>query len=398
MTERERLARIFGIQPLRPLGAVLVSAAISPVLWIGSGLVGVGLIALYIDERRRIGEHLAEVDDWGFSVTGYRAWLLAREPTFDLELRRDVASELIAGAFAAVDARIRVERRGERVVRVAMPRVEIRGGERLRTFLSGDRRRLLEVRDRVLAPLHADVGIAGMRMGDRESLAALVVSPAGEANQGAFRDQAKAAPPELQSLVHAGTTQLRPPRESQSLGLRVERLLYATGQHPPNASALVVAAIGGSLFGAFVGPLWLLLGAASSGALVYGARWTAHSRVAKALASVAGELPFPVEGYDDWLLSGRPIMDVEFERSPARADVERRLRSSARVADVTWLSDTLLRLESLPILHVPAHEIPSFWGGDPRELQMVARRVLVPLHDTHRVVAVRMGGYLDRRA
>src|SRR4051794_8482051 len=122
MRERERLARIFGIEPLRPTGALVMAAGLGllPMMWITSGLIAVSLAALYADERRKLRNGLAEVDGWGFPVTGYREWLLAREPAFDVELRRDVAIELLEASIAAIDSAIIVERRAERVMRVVM--------------------------------------------------------------------------------------------------------------------------------------------------------------------------------------------------------------------------------------------------------------------------------------
>ena len=49
-------------------------------------------------------------------------------------------------------------------------------------------------------------------------------------------------------------------------------------------------------------------------------------------------------------------------------------------------------------MHMASHGIKSFWGGDPALLAIVVERVLVPLHKAHGIAAVRMGGYLDRRA
>jgi hypothetical protein len=400
MKDRERLARIFGIEPLEPLGASALAGLMallgSPVLWIASGSVASWLVAIFVDEQRKIRDGVAEVSRWGFPVSGYREWLLAREPAFDLELRRDVAIELVEGSLLAVDATIAVERRGERVVRVVMRRIEIRGREGVPTFLAGDRKRLVELCDRVLAPLHADVGIAEMRMGDRESLGALVASAAKETNEGsAFRDQAKAAPPDLQSLVHAGTANLLPPREAKSLVLRTDRLLYATGQHPSSAGAMSLAVGGMAVVGLIIAPLGVLVGAAAGSGFAFAMRRADRDRAKRAL-DVAMRWPFPVDGYDDWLLSGRPICDIEFGSPPPRAEVERRIRGIARVADLTWLTETLLRLESQPIMHFAEQGILPFWGGDPRELQQIVR-VALPLHATHQVVAIRMGGYLDRR-
>jgi len=396
MTERERLSRIFGIEPLRPMVPLAVSAALGviPPALIVSGIIVVTLAAMYVDDNRKIRKALDEVKTWDYPVEGYREWLLAREPAFDLELRRDVGVELIEQALAAIDSAIEVERRGERVVRVIMRRVEVRSGEHVPTFLAGDRIRLAEVRDRVLAPLHADVGIVVMRMGNRESLGALVAAASN--TEGAFREQAKVAPPDLQSLVHVGTSQLAPPREARSRTVRIERLLYAQGQRPSGAAAMAGALGILTLFGAAVAPLGILAGAGCGALAAYAMRLGDRGRAYAELAKAA-RWPFPVLGYDDWLLSGRPICDLEFGSPPKRTEVERALRGVARVAALTWLSDTLLRMESQPILHNAGEGILPFWGGDPRELQQVARRVLVPLHETHRIVAVRMGGYLDRR-
>jgi hypothetical protein len=402
MRERERLARIFGIEPLRPLGASALAGLMAllgtPVLWIASGTVTTWLVAIFVDEQRKIRDGLAEVNRWGFPVSGYREWLLALEPAFDLELERDVAIELLEGSLRAVDATIVIERRGERVVRVVMRRIEIRGGgEGVPTFLAGDRKRLAELCDRVLAPLHADVGIAEMRMGDRESLGALVATAAKDRHEGsAFRDQAKAAPPDLQSLVHAGTANLRPPREANALDLRVDRLLYATGQHPSSAGAMSLAVGGLAVVGMIVAPLGVLIGAAAGSGFAVAMRRNDHARVQRAL-EVSRRWPFPVEGYDDWLLSGRPLCDIEFASAPDHAEVERKLRAVARVAELVWLNDKLLRLESQPVMHSAEKGIMPFWGGDPRELQQIVRVVHPSPHAEHPVVAIRMGGYLDRR-
>ncbi|HEY5920662.1 MAG TPA: hypothetical protein VIV11_03280 [Kofleriaceae bacterium] len=399
MKERERLARIFEIEPMRPVGALVMAGLMAvipwPLTWIGSGTIVLWLTAIYTDEQRKIREGLAEVDAWGFKVNGYREWLLAREPAFDLELRRDVGIDLIAASVAAVDSTITVELRGERVVRVVMLPVEVRGGPEVELFFAGDRKRLRELCDRVLAPLHADVGIAEMRMGDREALGALVARPAKD-RETAFRDQGKVAPPDLQSLARAGTSQRRPPREANVLKLRVDRLLYATGQHPASAGAMTASVGVLAVVGMIIAPIGAVIGVAAGSGIAWSMLRSDRNKVERALAQ-ATRYPFPVEHYDDWLLSGRPILDIEFGSPPRRAELERALRGVARVADLTWLDDTLVRMESQPVMHICGPGIPSFWGGDPRELQQVSRRVLVPLHDTHRVVAVRMGGYLDRR-
>lgn len=399
MTERERLARIFGIEPVRPFAALALAAALGvvPLAWLGSAAIVLGVAGIYADEQRKIKAGLAEVAGWGFPVTGYREWLLAREPAFDLELQRAMAIELLQASIAAVDPAIRVEERGDRVVRVVMRRIEVRAGDQVRAFLAGDRKRLAELHDRVLAPLHADVGITALRMGEREELGALVAAPSLTVPAGpAFREQAVVAPPDLQSLVHAGTSQLDTPREARSIELREDRLLYATGQTPADTRIMAIVIFGGAIVGMIVAPMFAVVGGAAGTGLSIALRQNDRTKLARALAR-ATRWPFPIDGYEDWLLSGRPICDIEFGSPPDRDEVERKLRGVARAADIAWLTDRLVRMESEPIMHVAEHGIPSFWGGDPRELQQLARAVLVPLHETHRIVGVRMGGYLDRR-
>jgi hypothetical protein len=411
ISERHRLARIFGFEPVKPWGALGGAALLAAIpggallgTWIASGALTVGITAMIVDENRKIADGLQEVRRWGFSVEGYRAWLLAHSPAFDLELRRDVATDLITASLTAVDGSIIVERRSERVVRVIMRRIEMEGGENQPTFLVGDRKRLFEVHDRVLAPLHADVGIVAMRMGDRDTLTALVASPRSATADAAFREQALVAPPDLQSLAHTGTSHLRPPQEASSMKLRTDRLLYATGQVPTTAGKLmtliVVGLICGGGIGATIGvggALGILFG---TGAGTFGA-WLArrgdHRRLERALAA-SQQYPFPVEGYENWLLSGRPQLDVEFAAPVDDGSLEDMIRTTNRNMTLTWLSDRVIRIECEPVMHMAAQGIKSFWGGDPDMFALIVRRVLEPLHGKVGIVAVRMGGYLDRRA
>jgi hypothetical protein len=405
LSERHRLARIYGFEPVKPwgaLGGAIVLAIIPWQTWIAGGALALGITAMVVDENRKIADGLKEVSTWGFAVEGYRDWLLAYSPAFDLELRRDVAVDLIAASLGAVDASIVVERRGDRMVRVIMRRIEMEGGEGQPTFLVGDRKRLFEVRDRVLGPLHADVGIIAVRMGDRDTLAALVASPQSATADAAFREQALVAPPDLQSLAHAGTSQLRPPQEAGGLRLRTDRLLYATGQVPTTAGMLTTIVIGGVIAGGIVGvmagiggALGILLGSGFGTLAAWAARRGDHTRLQRALEP-AWEYPFPVEGYENWLLSGRPQFDVEFASSTD--DVEELIRATNRNVTLTWLTDRVVRIECEPVMHMASQGIKSFWGGDPDMFAVIVRRVLSPLHVKVGIVAVRMGGYLDRRA
>lgn len=405
--DRERLARVFGFEPVKPwgaLGGAVLLAIIPWHTWIAGGAIALGLTALVVDENRKIADGLKAVESWGFPVEGYRAWLLAFSPTFDIELRRDVAVDLITSSLTAVDPSIVVERRGERVVRVVMRRIEMQGPENRPSFLVGDRKRLFEVRDRVLGPLHADVGIVAMRMGDRDSLAALVAAPQSATADAAFREQALVAPPDLQSLAHAGTSQLRPPQEAGALGLRTDRLLYATGQVPTTAGMLSTIVLGGLLAGVIAGGIasvgagvGLVIGTALGTVGAWLARRADRTRLERALETIR-QHSFPVEGYENWLLSGRPLLDVELESPPGDGVLEGLLRATNRNVTITWLSDRTVRIESEPVMHMAAQGLKSFWGGNPTLFAVLVERVFVPLDAQYRIVAVRMGGYLDRKA
>jgi hypothetical protein len=406
-SERHRLARVFGFEPMKPWGAIggaIILAVIPWQTWIAGGALALGITAMLVDENRKIADGLKEVATWGYPVEGYRDWLLAHSPTFDLELRRDVSSDLISSSLAAVDPSIVVERRGDRVVRVIMRRIEMEGGERQPTFLVGDRKRLLEVRDRVLGPLHADVGIVALRMGDRDSLAALVATQRSATADAAFREQAIVAPPELQSLAHAGTSNLRPPQEASSLALRTDRLLYATGQVPITSGNLFTILIGcltaGGIIGVMAGiggPLGVLIGSGFGTVAAWGARRSDHKKLDRALEA-SRQYPFPVEGYENFLLSGRPQFDVELAAPLEDGSFEDLIRTTNRNVTLTWLSDRIVRIECEPVMHMASQGIKSFWGGDEGMFASIARRVLEPVHRTVGIVAVRMGGYLDRRA
>ncbi len=80
------------------------------------------------------------------------------------------------------------------------------------------------------------------------------------------------------------------------------------------------------------------------------------------------------------------------------SEVEGLLHATGRFITLSWISERIVRVESEPVLHRAAQGISSFWGGDPTQLAALVERVLLPLAKSYGVVAVRMGGYLDRRA
>jgi hypothetical protein len=394
--DRWRLARAFGFDPIPEFSSLIAGVGLA-LLAVPAGVIGLVpsamVLGMYAAERRKIATGLREVEAWGFPVEGYRAWILAFEPAFDLELRADVGSDLLAQALTTIDREIVVETRSPRVVRVVTPRVWLKavsGGE----GAVGDRKLLASIHTRVLAPLHADVGIVAMRMGDRGSLGTLVATSTLEA-KAAFRDSAMAAPPALQALVHAGTAQLQPAHEARGLRLRDDRVLHAQPTSMGLAGAVSITAI---ITGAVLaGPVGGWLGAAVglvAGITAVGAN---DRRRARAVARQLDQFGFPVEGYDDWLISARPVMDVELRAPVESVWVARQLTGVQ--PRLTWLAETLLRIETEPRLVTPGGggAIEPFWGGDWTVAVRIAKTLLVPLHERVGIVAVRMGGFVDRR-
>lgn len=400
--DRRRLARAFGFEPIKPWGPIagVGATVLLPQFWIVGGALAVGIVAVIVDENRKIGDGLREVDNWGFPVVGYRDWLLAANPVFDIELRREVSVDLLAGSLHAVDPSIAVSRRSERVARVTMKRVELEGPQQQPTFLVGDRKRLFEVRDRVLAPLHADVGIVTVRMGDADTLAALVPLTKEEGGGAAFRDQAINAPPDLQSLAHAGTAHLAPPQEARSLRLRQDRLLFALGRVPVTSGMLTLTLVGamivGGIFtaGASLGAgLGFLIGGGAGSFGVWGMRRSDRRRIDQEVAQFTRRA-FPIDGFENWLLSGRPQFDIELERAVDPAYLAKLLESATHKVTLTWLSDVVVRVETEPTIHMAGHGIKSFWGGNPYVFDELIGRIAKAMIG---IRAVRMGGYLDRR-
>jgi len=418
-----RLARAFQIPPTKHAVAFTFIGALAGLgalgmapMFIPAAAILAGVGGFELTDRRAIARGLRELDDWGVPVTGYREWLLADEPTFEVELRREVDIEVIASATAAFDSAIAVTRLGERVFRVVTRRIAMPATRPGRPpIYLGDRRLLRELYAGVLAPLHADVGIAALRMGDLGKLSALVPLGAGDqptapsaGGMGAFREPAMAAPPALQALQNIETTSLRPAQDARLLSGRSQRVLEAAGRAPTGAGTVVAMAIGGLVTGAQLGWVGACVGAL--GGLIGGIAVAigTNRRNAHAVANLIRWEGFPIEGYDDWLISGRPLLDVELaspiDRDALAAQLDRleafsvEANQSIRwVQEVRWLSDRLVRIETRPTLIQPTRKLRPFYGGSHTMFQALMDDVLMPLHQRSGIAAVRMGGYVDRR-
>ena len=423
-SEHARLARAFAIPPTKQglavtlasgfgaAGLLGLTAAFAPAAAV---VVAVGTFA--ITDRRVIAKGLRELDKWGFPIEGYRPWLLAAEPTFDVELRREIDVDMIVTSAAAIDPAINVRRISARSFRVITRRIALPGikdGD-LPIHL-GDRRLLRELYERMLSPLHADIGIVIMRMGDRATLTAIVpTNMAGEdggpamLGMGAFREPAKAAPPALQALVHGGATSLSLTAETRKLPFRSERILHAAGRSPAGVGTVLAITAGGAVSGVQFGPIGAGAGAIVGFIAGVAAAIANNRRNVRVVSSLVAWHGFEIDGYEDWLIAGRPLFDVELTDIIDRDAFTQQLHAIVAfsgeaattvrwVTEVTWLEDTLVRVETRPALVQPTStRIRAFYGGSHVLFQQCLTQVLIPLHGRVRIKTVHMGGYVERR-
>ncbi|MGE0871298.1 MAG: hypothetical protein AB7P03_22245 [Kofleriaceae bacterium] len=417
---------MFGVRETRKRPAVLTAAGAGliglavPGALVVAGGIAAGLGGFTFADRRAVAKGLREVEAWGFPVEGYRAWLIADDPTFDIELAREVDLDVIRTSVRAIEPTCRVERTLPKVFRIVTRKVALPSPKRDEpAMLVGDRRLLHELHAQILAPLHADVGIVAMRMGDGSAFSsvdrrlALPSSTTTEGDSmGAFRDAAMAAPPALQALVHVGGTR-ELPREARGLRHRAERVLYAIHASPNGVGTAVGFAACGAVTGAgwldFVGGPGVAIGAAAGlfcGAI---AAIQANRRNARKIAASTQGHGFPIEGYDDWLISGLPLFDIELAGPADHGWLAEQLRALHAfsittntdvpwVEQITWLGSQLVRIETRPtLIEPPGRKVEPFYGGSHMMFQTLTRDVLVPLHARTGIKIVRMGGYIDRR-
>ena len=378
-------------------------------------VVAVGTFA--VTDRRVIAKGLRELDKWGFPIEGYRSWLLAAEPAFDVDLLREIDIDMIITSCAAIDPAIVVRRISERSFRVVTRRIALPGTKDGDPPIHlGDRRLLRELYDRMLSPLHADIGIVAMRMGDRSTLTSIVpAATLGDDGQpamlgmGAFREPAKAAPPALQALVHSGGTSLSLTEETRRLPFRSERVLHAAGRSPAGIGTVLAITAGGAFSGVQFGLIGASIGAIGGFIGGIAAALANNRRNVRIVSSLTGWHGFEIDGYDDWLIAGRPMFDIELTAPLDRTVFAQQMNgivafsgeanSTVRwVTEITWLEDLVVRVETRPTLIQPTStRIRAFYGGSHILFQQCLNTVLIPLHAHVRIKTVHMGGYVERR-
>ena len=423
-SDHVRLARAFAIPPTKRGMAATLAAGFGAAGLLGASIAFVPAIAVVaavggfaVTDRRVIAKGLRELDKWGFPIEGYRGWLLAAEPTFDVDLLREIDIDMIITSCAAIDPAIVVRRISERSFRVVTRRIALPGlkdGDP--PVHLGDRRLLRVLYERMLSPLHADIGIVAMRMGDRATLASIVPTAAlGDDGQpamlgmGAFREPAKAAPPALQALVHSGGTSLSLTAETRKLPFRSERVLHAAGRSPAGIGTVLAITAGGMFSGVQFGVIGAGIGAVGGFIGGIAAAVANNRRNVRVVSSLTGWQGFEIDGYDDWLIAGRPLFDIELtapiDRTAFAAQLNAIVAFSGEanttvrwVTEITWLEETLVRVESRPTLIQPTSaRIRAFYGGSHILFQQCLTTVLIPLHNLVKIKSVHMGGYVERR-
>jgi len=134
-----------------------------------------------------------------------------------------------------------------------------------------------------------------------------------------------------------------------------------------------------------------------------------NRRNVRVVSSLVAWHGFEIDGYEDWLIAGRPLFDIELTELIDRDALTQQLHAIVAfsgeaattvrwVTEVTWLEDTLVRVETRPALVQPTStRIRAFYGGSHVLFQQCLTQVLIPLHGRVRIKTVHMGGYVERR-
>lgn len=148
---------------------LLVATLIVPSLTVFSMVVWLTLVGgafaassrRRLERRRMITEKLQWSEQQPFPVVGYAEWLTSEVPLFDVTTKGPV-DPAFAEAVSAVDPRIGVERLDPHTVRIAIP------PKKHYSLTLADRESLHELFERLLVPMHKEVGVQGVEMGGHD--------------------------------------------------------------------------------------------------------------------------------------------------------------------------------------------------------------------------------------
>jgi hypothetical protein len=172
-----RIQRALDIRPMRIASVLLPTfGAFMLVDAVAGGTVAIGIAGvlmaaigiafdarLYRTARADTARRLAVGAKQPFPVARYDLWLASERPLFDVYLRGAVAQQVVVDAAAAIDVGIAIEWLDDLTFRVAIPARTIESGED--AMNGGDERAWLAFAEKILGPLHQDVGIERVEMG-----------------------------------------------------------------------------------------------------------------------------------------------------------------------------------------------------------------------------------------
>jgi hypothetical protein len=221
--QREVLLKDAGYHDLLPTALVAAISGLTALsfltLDLAPGLITGGVSATTIatavwNRKRRLlalRRYLQRATSWAIPTTGVTRWLTAREPLLEIELVGKAVPSLVDDAIRAIDPSIQAHWVSSQILRVAIrPRVAtlVRVASPLRPSEAGpekvvchigDLGRLSEVINLVIAPLHAEVRVARITMGDASDFSADAPTEATpSAAESPFRSSPGAAPAAIQ--------------------------------------------------------------------------------------------------------------------------------------------------------------------------------------------------------
>jgi hypothetical protein len=108
------------------------------------------------------------------------------------------------------------------------------------------------------------------------------------------------------------------------------------------------------------------------------------------------QLPFPVNGYELWCLSERPLFDVTLSTPIDNRQFIDAVAAVDASAEVDWIDERVVRI-FIPPRTAEASEQPTSWYADHEALSRLFERLLLPLHSDLHIERVDMGGAMLKR-
>ena len=229
-----------------------------------------------------------------------------------------------------------------------------------------------------------------------------------------FRRPGKGMSPILSQLASAGEERRRElPREAERMQPheRLVRLEHVFGVAGQNASSIwllclllwtILVPLCGVMTSSTGNPAGILVALAGTiGVTIWAATASERRRVARRAAvdqklARMKQTPFPVEGYELWCLSERPLFDVTLSTPIDRRQFADAVAAIDASAEVEWLEERVVRIY-IPPRTVEVSEQPTSWYADHEALDRLIERLFLPLHSDLHIERIAMGGAMMKR-